>query len=121
MVRRLTQRKNLFIEVFTVNYTFSMWIKMSTHLPLSLSFSLSPHPYSQHVSFSVGRNHSYFIKLTDYGLPCPARPHLGLLFLQFLFGLAVSLLSLARWLHCYANCSQWLRLMVKCVKLHSKS
>lgn len=82
--------KNLFIEVFTVNYTFSMWIKMSTRSPsLPLPLSLS-HCFA--VSFSVWRNHSYFIKLTDYGMawlgfytvsfwpetswrcPCPALP-----------------------------------------------
>lgn len=79
----------------------------------ALSLSLTPT-----ICFSVWRNHSYFIKLTDYGLAS-----LGFYTVSFWPEpeLAVSLPSLARRLHCYANCSQWLRLMVKCVKLHSKS
>lgn len=51
----------------------------------------SPSP-SLSVCLSVWRNHSYFIKLTDYGCPCSALAFLlfpALLFaLQFLFGLA---------------------------------
>lgn len=72
------QTKNLFIEVFTVNYTFSMWIKMSTRSP-SLYHSLSV-PLSASLSGVIIHTSSSW----------PTMAWLRLAFILFLFGLSLS-------------------------------
>lgn len=119
-IRQMTQHRKIYSLKFlqsTTPFQCAEREREKEHVSPPLPLSLS-------VCLSVWRNHSYFIKLTDYGCPCSALASLLLFFsllFSSLYSFFLALLRLARWLHCYANCSQWLRLMVKCVKLHSKS